>query len=147
MSVHMKTHPTKQTINSNIPLSILVSENGSCYKIPTTFYENLKKYEVKSCEQKEKICNLLTKLRWKHGVEPNKVFAAINFKYSKLGAIVRGIRYKENLSQKNFAIKIKVSQTDLSKIENGKRAIGKTIISRIIKQFKINKKVFEENFN
>jgi len=136
-------HHTKQIANNNVPLSILISEDGHLYKIPTTFYENLKKYEIKGCEQKEKIYNLLTHLRWKYGVESDKVFAAINSKYSKLGAIVRGIRYKENLSQKKFASKIKISQADLSKIENGKRAIGKTIINRIVKQFKINKNILD----
>ena len=140
MSEHMRTHHTKQT--ENISLSILISEEGNLYKIPTTFYKNLKKYEVKGREQKENVYKRLSQLRWKQGIEPEKVFTAINSKYSKLGALVKGIRYKENLSQEDFADKIEISQTDLSKIENGKRAIGKTVISRIVKRFRANKEVF-----
>ena len=54
---------------------------------------------------------------------------------------MKGIRYREGLNQKEFAKKIKISQSDLSKIENGKRSIGRMIANRIIKKFKLDKRV------
>ena len=72
----------------------------------------------------------------------NALFTDINKKYSKQGALLRGLRYRENLYQKEFAIVIEVSQCDLSKMENGKRPIGKQIAKRIEKKFGANHKLF-----
>ena len=57
--------------------------------------------------------------------------------------MVKGIRNREGLNQKDFAKKIGISQSDLSKIENGKHRVGKIIANRIIKKFKLHKRAFD----
>ena len=43
-----------------------------------------------------------------------------------------------------FAKKIKVTQSNLSKMENGKRPIGKMVAQRIAKEFDVNYRYFLE---
>ena len=53
------------------------------------------------------------------------------------GAInLKGLRYREDLTQVEFAAKIGISQNNLSAMETGKRPIGKEIARRIEKAFK-----------
>ncbi|MEK6580253.1 MAG: helix-turn-helix transcriptional regulator, partial [Bdellovibrionota bacterium] len=62
--------------------------------------------------------------------------------YSKAGATLQGARVKEGLSQVELAEKLKISQTNLSKMENGKRPIGKNMAKRLSKVLNINYRVF-----
>lgn len=62
-------------------------------------------------------------------------------KYKKAGLVLRGIRYRENLSQKQLAEMSGVSQNEISKIENGKRAVGQRVGKRLAKALKINYKL------
>lgn len=64
-----------------------------------------------------------------------KTFDMLDKKYTKAGALLKGLRHREGLNQIDFAKKIGVSQADLSKMENGRRAIGKIIAKRIQKIF------------
>jgi len=64
-----------------------------------------------------------------------EAFAEINAKYTKSGALLRAIRLREGLTQNEFASLINVRQGDLSKMELGKRPIGKMLIERIAKKF------------
>ena len=52
--------------------------------------------------------------------------------------LLRGLRARENLSQLEFAQAIGVTQSDLSKMELGKRPIGKIIAKRIAEKFDID---------
>ena len=70
------------------------------------------------------------------------IFSNLNQKYSKPGAILRGARLKEGLSQKKLAEQMKISQTHISEMEHGKRPIGKKMSQRFSKILKINYKVF-----
>ncbi len=65
-------------------------------------------------------------------------------KYSRAGALLKGLRHRENLSQKTFAEKIHVTQSDLSKMEHGKRPIGKIIAKRIAQLFNVDYRNFLE---
>jgi DNA-binding XRE family transcriptional regulator len=79
------------------------------------------------------------------GSIPAEVFTAELFaKYTKAGALLRGLRYREDLKQVEFAKKINVTQASLSKMENGKRPIGKNIAKRIQKVFGVDYKYFLE---
>lgn len=73
-----------------------------------------------------------------------KVFAGINRKYTKPGALLRGIRIRENLTQVQMAKKIKVTQSDISQMENGTRKIGRKIAQRIEKLFGVDYRSFLE---
>lgn len=59
-------------------------------------------------------------------------------KHKKAGLVLRGARYRENLSQVELAKVSGVHQNEISKIENGKRAIGEKVAKRLAKPLKIN---------
>lgn len=71
-------------------------------------------------------------------------FDNLDKKHTKAGALLKGLRLREGLSQIEFAKKIKVTQANLSNMENGKRPIGKIIAKRIEKAFGTNYRYFLE---
>jgi DNA-binding XRE family transcriptional regulator len=71
-------------------------------------------------------------------------FAPLERKYTKAGLLLRGLRIREGLTQEKFSKKIDVTQANLSKMELGHRAIGRTIAQRIEKVFGVNYKIFLE---
>jgi DNA-binding XRE family transcriptional regulator len=77
-------------------------------------------------------------------IPAEEVFSALDKKYTKAGVLLKGLRYREGLNQIEFAKKIKVSQSDLSKMENGRRPIGKIIAKRIQKVFGTDYRYFLE---
>src|SRR5262249_19841462 len=121
---HMRTHHTK--VNKEV---LCVSEQGTVLKLPISI---LNKYEVhdKTIYKKAKSLVLDT-----FSVTPAEAFAEINAKYTKSGALLKAIRLREGLTQREFAPLIQVTQEDLSKMELGKRQIGKTLANRIAKKF------------
>ena len=56
--------------------------------------------------------------------------------------LLKGLRYREGLSQIDFAKKLNVSQTNLSAMENGRRAIGKELAKRIAVLFEVDYRIF-----
>lgn len=72
------------------------------------------------------------------------LFEDLDRQYTKAGALLKGLRYRENLSQVAFAKKIKVTQANLSNMENGHRPIGKIIAKRIEKEFEVSYRYFLE---
>lgn len=77
-------------------------------------------------------------------VSVDEVFKELNEKYTKAGALLKGLRARENLNQIEFAKLIHVTQANLSKMENGKRPIGKNIAKRLEQAFNVNYKYFLE---
>ncbi len=77
-------------------------------------------------------------------IPADEVFAELDKKYTKAGVLLKGVRCREGLNQIEFAKKIKVTQSDLSKMEQGKRPIGKIIAKRIEKAFVVNYRYFLE---
>lgn len=75
-------------------------------------------------------------------VDAESIFSEINTLYTKPGALLRGIRICENLTQIEMAKKIKVTQSDISQMESGTRRIGRTIAERIEKLFAVNYRLF-----
>lgn len=55
---------------------------------------------------------------------------------------LRGARKRESLTQKELARLVKISQTHISEMEHGKRAIGKDMAKRLAKVLKVNYRVF-----
>lgn len=66
----------------------------------------------------------------------------LDAKYSRAGACLQGARIKEGLSQVDLAAKLKISQSNLSKMELGKRPIGKAMAKRIAEVLNIDYRVF-----
>ena len=58
------------------------------------------------------------------------------------GSAIRGLRYREELTQEQLAKKIGVSRQHLSKMENGKCSIGKEMAKRLAKELNTVYKVF-----
>jgi DNA-binding XRE family transcriptional regulator len=55
---------------------------------------------------------------------------------------LRGLRYREGLTQAELGEMLGIAQTNISKMEQGKRPIGKTIAKRIAKLFKSDYRIF-----
>lgn len=58
------------------------------------------------------------------------------------GVLLKGLRYRDGLSQLELAKKLQISQTNLSAIENGKRLIGKELAKRLADLFGVNYRIF-----
>lgn len=56
--------------------------------------------------------------------------------------VFRSIRSKTGLTQEELAKRLGISQADVSKIEHGKRTIGKALAKKIEKEFKIDYRRF-----
>lgn len=121
MLAHTKKHHTKQHHEY-----ISMQHAGVLYLFPKKIAE---KYRVDEGSET---------------INPEDVFAKINAKYTKPGALLRGIRIRENMTQIEMAKKLKVTQSDISQMENGTRNIGRIIAKRIEKMFKINYRSFLE---
>lgn len=120
MSAHMKKLHTKQ--HNNI---ICIHHAGDVYQFPKEIAE---KYRVPT----------------NHSVSADKVFSALNKEYTKPGALLRGIRVRENLTQIEMAQKLNVTQSDISQMERGIRNIGRVIAQRIEKIFDVDYQSFLE---
>jgi len=59
-------------------------------------------------------------------------------RYTKAGLALRGARYREVISQKELAKLCGISQENLSKMENGKRAIGEKAAKKLAKALNID---------
>jgi ribosome-binding protein aMBF1 (putative translation factor) len=123
MSALTKRHHTKS--HSGHEAILPLTYKGHLYRIPKSVAE---KYEDKS--------------KTVNRVLPEDIFASIEKKYTKAGVLLRGTRHREGLTQAGMAKKIHVTQADLSKMESGKRPIGKVIAKRIEKIFGVNYRYF-----
>ncbi|OFZ78905.1 MAG: hypothetical protein A2583_11920 [Bdellovibrionales bacterium RIFOXYD1_FULL_53_11] len=81
------------------------------------------------------------------GNEVDSVVAELEFpdladKGKRPAVALRGARQKERLSQVELAKKLHINQSDLSKMESGKRTIGKKMAKRLADTLKIDYRVF-----
>lgn len=123
MSAHMKKHHIN--VRGNV-LHVVYNEN--VYDIPKSIAE---KYKVSTTNETDREPSA-------GAMSADVLFAELDRKYTKPGVLLRGLRVRENLSQVEFSKIIDVTQSDLSKMEMGKRPIGKTIAKRIAEKFDIN---------
>jgi len=75
-------------------------------------------------------------------VSANEVLADQYARHGKPGTALRGFRAREGLTQQQLAKKIRVTQGDISAMENGRRPIGKSIAARLAKVFRTDLRVF-----
>lgn len=101
-----------------------ISWHGGLYAVPI---EVMDRYKVTSDDKYISIDDLFSELTQESG-EP--------------GVLLKGLRYREGLSQIDLAKKLKVSQTNLSAMENGRRAIGKELAKRIADLFEVDYRIF-----
>lgn len=58
------------------------------------------------------------------------------------GVLLKELRIRENLSQDAFAGKIQETQANISRMENGKKLITKSVAKRIAEQFNVDYQIF-----
>ena len=130
MSAHTKKHPISAHSHGSM---LYISHPHTIYSIPKTIAN---KYVVES--EKANKATPRTPITIKN------ILDKLDQKYTKAGALLKGLRLRENLSQAAFAKKIDVTQANLSAMENGRRPIGKIIAKRIEKIFGTNYRYFLE---
>lgn len=118
MSALTKKHHTDQIAQ--------ISWHGGLYAVPL---EIMKRYKVASDDSNDY-------------VSVDDLFGNLTRKSGEPGILLKGLRYREGLSQIEFAKKLNISQTNLSAMENGRRAIGKEIAKRIGDIFGLDYRVF-----
>ncbi len=126
MSAHMKEHHTSHKTSNRV---LYILDHDLLYAIPKNI---AKKYVLETKRSIERLGN----------TPVDQIFKEMDQKYGEAGALLRGLRSREDLSQVEFAKKIKVTQANLSKMENGSRPIGKIIAMRIAKAFDVSYKYF-----
>ncbi len=119
MSAHMKKHHTKYANDI-----LCIQHAGILYRFPM------------KVAQKYVVTDDL--------VNADEVFTGLNKKYTRPGALLGGLRTREGLTQIAMARRIKVTQSDISQMENGTRKIGRKIAKRIEKLFGTDYRSFLE---
>lgn len=71
-------------------------------------------------------------------VSSSEVFPDTQNLEKRIGIVFRGIRFKHNLTQAEVAERLGIDQSDVSKIEKGKRSVGKALAKKIEKEFGID---------
>jgi len=108
----------------------LVNMGSEQFSVPSSVYRKLRK-ELEP-----------HRLRDESVVKLDQFFAPLSNNLPEWACNLRGLRYRENLSQVEFAKGIGISQSNLSAMENGKRSIGKQIAKRIAAEFDIDYRYF-----
>ena len=75
-------------------------------------------------------------------VPASEVFRELDEKFGRAGGALQGARLKEGLSQVELAEILRISQSDLSKMEHGKRSIGKRMARKLAHALKVDYRVF-----
>ena len=123
MQAHMKTRPIKDVArmifwNQHVVMPIYVIASAEAFRHDAAMH-----HEDESLSVEE-------------------VFGDIINKYTEAGALLRGLRYREDLTQREFAAILNITQANLSAMENGKRNIGKELAKRIANKFKLDYRIF-----
>lgn len=66
-------------------------------------------------------------------------------KYKKAGLVLRGMRVREGMTQKELSKKTKISQDNISRIENGKRTVGEKVAKRLAKALNFDYRLLIQN--
>ena len=75
-------------------------------------------------------------------ISADEAFKNLTDRYGKAGALLKGIRVREGLTQIEFAKLIGTSQANLSSMENGARPIGKNKAKLIAEKFGVDYRYF-----
>ena len=81
-------------------------------------------------------------LESKEVVSAHEVFRELDEKFGRAGAAIQGARLKEGFSQVELARQLRISQSDLSKMEHGKRSIGKQMARKLAKALRVDYRAF-----
>jgi len=129
MSVHTKKHLISAHSHGS---TLYITHRHTTYAIPKSIADKYVYDAEKPFKRKKPLVSL------------QNIFDKLDKKYTRAGALLKGLRLRERLSQVEFAKKINVTQANLSNMENGKRPIGKIIAKRIEKKFSTDYRYFLE---
>lgn len=119
MSAHMREHHIDT--QKFFCVTIKLSNSKKTYNIPLSHQKDLEKVLEKYLEDDD------TPVAW-------EVLAKDRIeKYKKSGLVLRGMRYREGLSQKQLAEASDITQNEISNIENGRRTVGKKVAEKLAK--------------
>lgn len=118
MSALMKKHLISDIVK--------VSWHGKIYAVPVKVIE---KYKIETPEEQQYI-------------SPDELFSELTRKSGEIGVLLKGLRYRENLTQIELATKLNIGQANLSAIENGRRVIGKELAKKIANLFGLDYRIF-----
>ena len=76
------------------------------------------------------------------GMSLEEFFGADHARRAQWALNLRGLRYREDMTQVEFAERIGVSQSNLSAMENGRRSVGKAVARRVAEEFDIDYRLF-----
>ena len=128
MSAHMKKHRTESSRN----MALLYVEDGNdLYAIPKSV---AKEYKINPKKAVSKSGN----------VRAEDLLKELRGEESKACFLLKGLRYREGLSQVEFAKRIDITQANLSRLECGRRPVGRTIAKRIADEFDLDYRSFLE---
>ena len=119
----MSAHTKERSTNTQKFFCVVVNLHKSkkTYNIPLSHQKELEKILEKYSEDDD------TPVAW-------EVLAKERIeKYRKSGLVLRGMRYREGLSQKHLAKTSGITQNEISNIENGKRTVGKKVAEKLAK--------------
>jgi DNA-binding XRE family transcriptional regulator len=122
MSEHMKRHHTRADHSSEV-ISFL--HKGIFYAIPEKI---AKKYQITQSDAGS--CDALD------------AFQGLIDEHTAPGLALKGVRAKEGFTQVQLAKKLKITQANLSAMENGRRPVGKVMAKRIAKLFGLDYRLF-----
>jgi DNA-binding XRE family transcriptional regulator len=127
MSVVAKMLPTEM-------VSIKIGKkHAQIFYLPKDAADNLLLF-VRSCHPIKNQSHELVTLE--------EINPALNEHTQRIASILRGARHKEEMTQMTLAKKLNITQSDLSKMENGKRSIGKKLAQRLGKILNVDYRIF-----
>jgi DNA-binding XRE family transcriptional regulator len=75
-------------------------------------------------------------------IDWRSAFTDLIDKFSEAGATLRGLRMREGLTQNELAQKVGIAQANISKMEHGKRLIGKAMAKKFASFFHTDYRIF-----
>lgn len=139
MSAHMKGHHTdaKNYIDVRVGLP---SGKKMSYHLPNTksALKELDSFLKDRDVEKNEITD------WEKATPWDALAKSRIEKYKRAGIVLRGARYRENMSQNELAKKTGQTQDNISKIENGKRTVGEKLAKKFAKVLNIDYRLLLE---
>lgn len=132
---HMKTHLTeKDAIKAKIKADL------SAFK--KSYLKNFEIDDLSFIKELQDEFEYLLHHTDTENTSADEAFKNLTDRYGKAGALLKGIRVREGLTQIEFAKLIGTSQANLSSMENGTRPIGKNKAKLIAEKFDVDYRYF-----
>ena len=135
MLAHMKTHHTERNTIKN-----KIKEDIATFK--EYLFEQVDADDLAFIKEMQDEFEEILHVGEIEIMPADDVFQSLTDKYSKAGALLRGLRIREGLNQTEFSKIIGTTQANLSSMENGNRPIGKNKAKLIAEKFNVDYRYF-----